>query len=424
MLKKLAVLLFLVALVVPAANFAAAQDQTLVFTMWINTDHPATVNVFQPLADQYKAQTGVSVEYVFLPYEEYDAQLATRLSSNDPPDAGWVVERNGPAYIDAGVLYDLAPTLKGDPEYDYADFSVPASAQWVVGDAVYGVPFSTSPFITIFNKDLFAAAGVDTPDVMAANGEWTWDALRTAAKAIVDKTDSWGFVGNDGGAAMYSPAPWGTITPILRAYGADIIANNKCVLNSDQGVEAMQLLHDMIFTDKSVVPPGDETVFWTGDVGMTFGQISRLSNLDNATFGWGIAPLPSGPAGYKPIIGQAAISVFNGKNNKKQELAADFVRFLTTKDGVTLMTQFFPPARLSVLDSDAFLTTNPRVSPEDMKNVIAPAIAEGTVLTSHPRFPEIELTGGAVLDMMWQPDADIAATADLYCQTISQYLGD
>jgi hypothetical protein len=51
MLKKLIVLLFLVALVVPAAHFAAAQDQTLVFTMWINTDHPATVNVFQPLAD-------------------------------------------------------------------------------------------------------------------------------------------------------------------------------------------------------------------------------------------------------------------------------------------------------------------------------------------------------------------------------------
>ena len=47
------------------------------------------------------------------------------------------------------------------------------------------------------------------------------------------------------------------------------------------------------------------------------------------------------------------------------------MRFLTTKEDVTLLTQFFPPARLSVLDSDAFLTTNPRVSPEDMKNVIA-----------------------------------------------------
>jgi multiple sugar transport system substrate-binding protein len=359
-----------------------------------------------------------------MPFADYDTQLATRLASNDPPDAGWVVERNGPAYIGAGVLYDLAQTLKGDPTYDYADFSVPASAQWVVGDAVYGVPFSTSPFITIFNADLFAAAGLDTPAVMAANGEWTWDALRSAAKAITDQTDAWGFVGNDAAVTMYSPAPWGTITPLLRAYGADIIADNKCVLNSEEGITAMQLIHDMIFTDRSVVPPGDETVFWTGGVGVTFGQITRLANLDDADFNWGIAPLPSGPAGYKPIIGQAAIAAFNGANNKKQEQAADFVRFLTTKEGVTLMTQFFPPARLSVLDSDAFLTTNARVSPEDMKNIIAKAIAEGTVLTSHPRFPEIELTGGAVLDMMWQPDADIAATADLYCQTISQFLGN
>jgi multiple sugar transport system substrate-binding protein len=424
MLKKLTALLVLVALVIPAANFATAQDESLVFTMWIATDHPAVVNVFVPLAEEYKAQTGVSVEFVFLPYAEYDAQLATRLSGNNPPDAGWVVERYGPAYIDAGVLYDLAPVLKGDPEYDYADFSEPPSAQWVVGDAVYGVPFSTSPFITIFNADLFAAAGLDTPNVMAANGEWTWDALRDAAKTIADETDAWGFVGNDGGASMYSPAPWGTVIPALRAYGADIIANNECVLNSDEGVAAMQLLHDMIFADRSTVPPGDETLFWPGNVGITFGQISRLSLLDDAEFAWGIAPMPSGPAGFKPIIGQAAIAVFDGANNEKQEIAADFVRFLTTKDGVTLMTQFFPPARLSVLASDEFLTTNARVSAEDMENIIAVAIAEGTVLTSHPRFLEIELTGGAVLDLMWQPDADMAASADLYCQTISQYLGD
>ena len=182
--------------------------------------------IFLPLAEQYKAETGVSIEYVFIPYGEYETTLGTRLSGDNPPDAGWVVERNGPAFIDAGVLYDIGPTLKGDAEYDYADFSVPASAQWVVGDAVYGVPFSTSPFITIFNKDLFAAAGLDTPDVLEAKGEWTWEALRSAAKAIADQTDAWGFVGNDGGAAMYSAAPWGTVMPALRAYGADTIMNN------------------------------------------------------------------------------------------------------------------------------------------------------------------------------------------------------
>ncbi|MEL6524276.1 MAG: extracellular solute-binding protein, partial [Chloroflexota bacterium] len=295
----------------------------------------------------------------------------------------------------------LKMVMNGDEEYDYADFSEPASTQWVVDDAVYGVPFSTSPFITIFNKDLFAAAGLETPDVLATNGEWTWEALQSSAQAIADQTDSWGFVGNDGGTTMYGSNPWGTLIPLLRAYGADIITDNECTMNSEAGNIAIQLIHDMVYADRSTVPPGDETVFWTGDVGITFGQISRLSNLDEAEFEWGIAELPSGPAGFNPVIGQAAIVAFDGVNNENQEIAADFVRFLTTETGVTRMTQFFPPARLSVLGSDEFLTTNPRVSAEDMENVVARQIAEGFVLTSHSNFVEIELTGGAALDLLW-----------------------
>jgi multiple sugar transport system substrate-binding protein len=132
--------------------------------------------------------------------------------------------------------------------------------------------------------------------------------------------------------------------------------------------------------------------------------------------------MPSGPAGESPVIGQAAITVFNGPNNTQQDIATDFVRFMTTQDGVAQMAPFFPPARLSVLGSEAFLTGNSRVSEEDMAAVIVPAIANGTVLTSHPRFPEIELTGAAALDTLWMPDADVAAAMDLYCQSIAPFL--
>lgn len=415
----------LLTLLVPAGSFIAAQDDdTITFTVWVPNDHPIIIDVFGPLAEEYEAETGVSIEYVFIPFAEYESSVATRLSGNNPPDAGWLVERNGPAFLDAGVLYDLGETLRGDEAYNYADFSASASAQWVVDEAVYGVPFSTSPFITIYNADLFEAAGLSTPAELAEEGEWTWDALREAAATIAEETESWGFVGNDGASAMYSTNPWQTLIPLLRAYGADVLKDNECVMNSEEAVSALGLMHDMVYEDRSTVPPGDETVFWTGDVGMTLGQISRLSNLDEAEFEWGIAPLPTGPAGSNPVIGQAAIVAFDANNNGNQAQAADFVRFLTTETGVTLMTQFFPPARLSVLSSDEFLTTNPRVNADDMENVVAAQIANGRVLTSHPNFPEIELTGGVILDELWQPDAEVAPTMDLYCQTISQFLND
>lgn len=420
---KQAIFLIIIVALLGLPLFASAQeDVNLTFTMWIPNDHPAMEAIFNPLAEAYMSENpNVTIEYVFIPIGEYDTTMATRLSGSNPPDAGWMLERSGPAYMDAGVLYDMSGVLTGDEAYNYADFSEPASAQWVDESAVYGVPFSTSPFITIYNATLFEEAGLETPDVLYERGEWTWEALREAAKTISDNTEAWGFVGNDG-TALYTTNPWATMIPLLRAYGADVLDGNTCTLDSDEATEAMSLLHGMIFTDRSTVPPGDETVFWTGDVGITLGQISRLSNLDEAAFEWGIAPLPTGPAGEQPVIGQAAMVTFNGANNANQEAAADFVRFLTTQEGVTRLAQFFPPTRQSVLASEEFLTTNARVSAEDMENIIAPGIANGRVLTSHPNFPEMELIGNTIFDMLWMPDADVASTLDLYCQTVSTAL--
>lgn len=417
---------FLLTLSLLSIAAVSAQDSVeITFTFWIPTDHVIVETALGPMADAYMEEhPNISIQYEFIPFAEYEATIAARLTGSEAPDAGFIVERNGPAFVASGVLYDMGDFLRADESYDFADFSEAASSQWRDGDAVYGIPFSTSPFFTIYNATLFEAAGIDTPDVMYANGEWTWETLRGAAKAISDATDSWGFVGTDGGSGMYQTQRYSTLIPILRAYGSDIIEDGACVANSAEAVEALTLLHAMVFEDMSTVPPGDETVFWTGDIGITFGQISRLSNLDEAEFEWGIAPLPLGPAGESPVIGQAAFAVFDGPNNTNQAVAADFVRFLTSANGVTQLAPFFPPARYSVLESEEFLNGNSRVNPEEMAGVIAPAIANGRVITSHARFPEIELTGAVALDTLWMPDADVAAAMDLYCQTITPFLED
>ena len=73
------------------------------------------------------------------------------------------------------MLQDLAPTLNKAAGYDFADFSKPALGLWMVGDKVYGVPFSTSPFVIFYNKDMFDKAGLDRPDWRSpprASGPW------------------------------------------------------------------------------------------------------------------------------------------------------------------------------------------------------------------------------------------------------------
>jgi len=420
--KVVVFLISLAALAVLALPISAQQETTLRFTVWVGIDHPIMEEVFIPLAEEYEAQNeGVTIEYVSIPFSEYELTLVTQLSSENPPDAGWIVERSGATFINANALLDLTPYIIDDEEYDFADYSEPALATWMVDDAIYGIPFSTSPYLSIYNATLFEEAGIPTPIEMYENGEWTWENLFDAAATIQAETDAWGFFGNDG--RLYTPDAWGTLVPLMRAYGTDIFnADNECTMNSPEAIEAYTALHEAIFVDEIVAPPGTEASFFAGDAGITLGQLSRLTNLDDADFEWGIAPLPAGPAGEVPVLGQAAINAFDTNNNDNQDLAADFVKFLTTRDSVVTMLTFFPPARLSVLEDPVFLESNPRVDAESMEQVIASAIGSGSPLLGHPNFPEIELTGGAVLDLLWLSGADVAGTLDIYCQTISPLL--
>ena len=54
---------------------------------------------------------------------------------------------------------------------------------WCDGDDVYAIPFSTSPFIMIYNADLFAEAGLKDPNEYVAEGTWTWETFRECMKA-------------------------------------------------------------------------------------------------------------------------------------------------------------------------------------------------------------------------------------------------
>ena len=181
----------------------------------------------------------------------------------------------------------------------------------------------------------------------------------------------------------------------------------------------MQLYHDMVFVDGSAVPPGETATFAGGQAAMRIGQISRVAQLDGATFAWDIAPMPTGPAGSSSVIGQAALAVFY--NSPNRDVALDFIAFLTNVTNSETMSQFFPPARAAVLNSDTFLNSNTRLTPEQMALVVD-GIATGVVLPSSPNYSQINLQAQALLDELWFADADIQGTLNTVCETIAPLL--
>lgn len=398
---------------------AAAQEQTkLRFTVWIGPG-PAMDMLNGIGADYTKANPNVTVQFDTIPFNEYTAKLTLQLAGSNPPDGGWILENTAPQFVASGVLAELGPVLNA-AEYEFGDFEASALALWQQNGQTYALPFSTSPFMIIYNADAFKAAGLASPRELAAKGEWTWQRLAESAKTIKQTQGMFGFESVD--ANVYKPGGfWSTLIPIIRAYGGDAWdANNACQLSNPATIDGVKLYHSMVFADKSAVPPGENADFFTGKSAITIGQISRLTKLDNATFAWDIAPLPSGPAGEAPTTGQAALAVFI--NSRNVEITQDFLAFMTNKENSSKLAQFFPSARKSVLSSDAFLNSNQRLKAEQMQLVVD-GIAKGRVLPSHPNFSQINLASGAIFDELWTESADVAAILGKVCETIQPLLG-
>ena len=158
-----------------ALTVATAAAETTVKWLHIETN-PAQVKIWEEVARAFEAQhPGVKVEMQFLENEAYKAKLPTILQSKDRPHiiyswAGGVLK----AQIEAGVLEDITPAMKG-----YSDQLAPAAlAAFTQDGKIYGVPMVLSQALFLYNKDLMAKAGVDGTKIK------TWDDLLAAVKAL------------------------------------------------------------------------------------------------------------------------------------------------------------------------------------------------------------------------------------------------
>ncbi|PSH70430.1 sugar ABC transporter substrate-binding protein [Phyllobacterium brassicacearum] len=386
-------------------------------TVWTGND--AHLKMLNGIAESFKENhPDVIVKFETVPVSDYTQKLTFQVAGGNPPDIAWMMEDAAPAFENAGLLMDIGPTVKAAQGYDFDDFSQPAMALWQKGETVYGIPFSTSPFMIYYNKDMFDKAGLEDPLALAAKGEWTLDKFQETAKKLAEANPGkWGFEFKDGEG--YASRMTHALLPSIRAYGGDIWTNGQCGFDKPEAIAAVKQLHDMVFKDKSIVPPGEQGDYFSGNSAMTDNQISRASKMPEAGFNWGIAPLPTGPGGESPVIGQAGLVVF--EQGKHKELAAQFVAHMTDKENVATMAQFFPPARKSVLDSEAFINGNKLVPAEQMKNVSS-AITKGRVHPAHEKAPQILAAMAPRVDALWKPDANVEDALKGVCAAIQPLL--
>ncbi len=151
--------------------------------------------------ESFKAKhPDVTVKFETIPPGDYTQKLTFQLAGGNRPTPAWLMEDAAPTLRCGGRAGKPRPDIEQAPQgYDFADFSKPALGLWTAGDEVYGVPFSTSPFVIFYNKDhVRQGAAWTTRMRWRPRASGTWRSSRRWRRSSKDATGKWGFEFKDG----------------------------------------------------------------------------------------------------------------------------------------------------------------------------------------------------------------------------------
>jgi multiple sugar transport system substrate-binding protein len=239
------------------------------------------------LADRFSSENtcGITVTHVAQP--EYVQKLEAAAAAGQLPamtavraiNVGQLAARNVLKPFGPEAMAVLGDDLAGDFPEDL----------WTLGEYKgerYSIPLDVNPLVMFYNKELFAAAGIEEPGTEPWTSEEFEDALA--------KLEASGVTPLSLGNAFQAAALW---QALIRQYGGSLTdeAGTTATYSSEAGVQALEKIKEL--KDKytpEVAGTGDPevNVFKQGNVGMTFHGPWWISDLVKLDF-VGFAPLPT-----------------------------------------------------------------------------------------------------------------------------------
>lgn len=330
---------------------AGKEGGKTVVTFWhVYTKNFGAPVIKQMVDDFNKSQDKILVKEVYNPdmYPGLMKNLQADVASGKSPSIA-MIGYNYLKYFDQNFKYvsplDLEKNADKDKDFVEKNFLPNVLSLAKVGDKQVGLPFSISAPILYYNPDLFKAAGLD-PNKPPR----TWAEVREYAKAIHDRTGSYGFYMQE-----YQDN-WAT-QGLLTSNGAEILSkDNKAVFASPEAVEAYQLYADMVLKDKSGLHiAADEGIasFYSGKVGMLLGSSAKIGTVTKSSkFSVMACTFPAFGTKKVQIPSGGNFLAITAQNKEEQKAAWEFIKFIMQPKYLaqwTINTGYMPP-RQDVVD--------------------------------------------------------------------------
>jgi multiple sugar transport system substrate-binding protein len=303
----------------------ASKPVTITFWHAYNADVEAKF-LDEVLIPQFEAEhPNIKIQSLLVPYDQFRRKLLIALSGGSAPDLARIDIIWTPELADQGALAKLDQVMPDFSTLKDAVLAGPLSTNYYRG-SYYGLPLDTNTRVLVYNKDMFAAAGIQNPP--ATIDEFLTDCGKIKALG----SDKYCFA--DGGTYGWAVGPW--IWSMGGAITDPEVTKTTGYFNGPKTAAAYKFLKDML--DKGYLHPGI-----TGsqvDVWGSFDKDQVAMILEGpwfpSLFGkqfpdkqYGLAPMPAGEGGSVSVVGGENIVMFQQSQNK--EAAAEFMRFMLSE---------------------------------------------------------------------------------------------
>ncbi len=316
----------------------SAGQVSLNFYAWLDEE-----GIFTKLAEAYEQKNpDVKINLNFVASTDYETKLITAFSGGAEIDCFAVSSPPSlAAYVAKNQVYALDDLIK-EKNTDLSGSQETIDATKIDGK-IYSLPYKTSSWFVVYNKDVFDAANVEYPD-----GDWTWEEYAEIAGKLTSGEGADKIYGslNFQPTSMWWRVPAnvkGAINPLDEAQlDAWLDAAEYCKKLSDDGYQPP-------YADRAGEAGADYVgAFLTGKYGMLYNGDWVIEMLNTAiengeTCNYDIAPIPHWE-GDEPMTVGAPATLQVAQNSQNPEAAYDFISFCCGPEGsrILLDNDYFP----------------------------------------------------------------------------------
>ncbi|MCY4017876.1 MAG: extracellular solute-binding protein [Chloroflexi bacterium] len=345
---------------------AATGAQDMVEIEYWQYNFGARVGAMDMLIEQFEAENpGIDVIHNSdIPYANFRDELAASAPAGVGPDVvtlfyGWI-----PAFVDAGYLVPL-PEDAFSEDFILETFS-PMVANAKFEGSYWAIPTAVRSLALFWNKDIFAAAGLDPETPPATLDDFVEAAIATTAYDG-DESDVYNITTQGHAPALASQDHHWFREVLIRQFGGAPYSDDgrTVTYNSEEGCAAFSWLaafETELVTGSNDILDGATNAFVNGESALHVDGSFRVGTIrnNNPDLNYGVAELPVGPNGEQHTFGSYWTHGITRRANDdpaRLEAAIKFLQFITTPEAGTLWVNNVGelPAQLAAASDEAIL---------------------------------------------------------------------